>query len=170
MKRLAVFLCAVLLCSCTLTDYISTVPAESTSGTVVSSDITETAGGTSESASESTSYIPDSTSGTDAATETLPETTETPKSGKIVVTYLTDKVKRGNRATLSVSGTPGVTYSIAVYYSSTVSTAKGLEPKSADGDGNVTWSWNVGSRTKPGEHRIVISGGGERITLYFTTT
>lgn len=170
MKKLLVFLCAALLCSCTLTDYISTVPEESTRGTALSSAVTEPAGSTSEDFSEQTSYIPESTSGTDAPTEVPTETTAVRESGKIVVTYLTDSVKKGSKATLSVTGTPGVTYSIAVYYSSSVSTAKGLEPKSADGDGNVTWSWRVGSRTKPGKHKIVISGGGERITLYFTTT
>ena len=158
MKKLSVFLCAVLLCSCTPTDYISVVPEESISGAVMSSVAPEPPDGTEKDFTEPTPYIPDSTSGGDA------------EPGKITVTYLTENVKKGGRATLSVAGTPGITYSIAVYYSSSVSAAKGLEPKSADSNGNVSWSWRVGSRTKPGKHKIVISGGGESITLYFTTT
>lgn len=170
MKKLSVFLCAVLLCSCAPTDYISVVPEERISGAVMSSVAPEPPGGTSEDFTEPTSYIPDSTSGGDAQTEKPTETTAVREPGKITVTYLTENVKKGGRATLSVAGTPGITYSIAVYYSSSVSAAKGLEPKSADSNGNVSWSWRVGSRTKPGKHKIVISGGGESITLYFTTT
>ena len=169
MKKLSVFLCAVLLCSCAPTDYISVVPEESISGAVMSV-APEPPYGTEKDFTEPTSYIPDSTSGGDAQTEKPTETTAVREPGKIVVTYLTDSVKKGSKATLSVTGTPGVTYSIAVYYSSSVSAAKGLEPKSADSNGNVSWSWRVGSRTKPGKHKIVISGGGESITLYFTTT
>ena len=170
MKKLSVFLCAVLLCSCAPTDYISVVPEESISGAVMSSVAPEPPDGTEKDFTEPTSYIPDSTSGGDAQTEKPPETTAVREPGKITVTYLTENVKKGGRATLSVAGTPGMTYSITVYYSSSVSAAKGLEPKSADSNGNVSWSWRVGSRTKPGKHKIVISGGGESITLYFTTT
>ncbi|MDY2907234.1 MAG: hypothetical protein SOT56_08455 [Eubacteriales bacterium] len=170
MKKLSVFLCAVLLCSCAPTDYISVVPEESVSGAVMSSVAPEPPDGTEKDFTEHTSYITDSTSGVDAQTEKPPETTAVREPGKITVTYLTENVKKGSRATLSVAGTPGITYSITVYYSSSVSAAKGLEPKSADSNGNVSWSWRVGSRTKPGKHKIVISGGGESITLYFTTT
>lgn len=39
---------------------------------------------------------------------------------------------------------------IAVHYKSRPSTAQGLEPKTADADGNVSWTWMVG-RERPQE-------------------
>jgi hypothetical protein len=36
------------------------------------------------------------------------------------------------------------------------SSAQGLIPKAADADGNVTWTWRVGTRTTPGEWPIII--------------
>ena len=68
MKKLSVFLCAVLLCSCTPTDYISVVPEESISGAVMSSVAPEPPDGTEKDFTEPTPYIPDSTSGGDGKT------------------------------------------------------------------------------------------------------
>lgn len=68
------------------------------------------------------------------------------------------KAKPGEFATVTIKGTPGVEYKINVYYSSGRSTAKGLEPKRADGNGDVSWTWIVGAKTKPGKYRIVIIG------------
>lgn len=68
------------------------------------------------------------------------------------------RVRPGEEAGLIIKGTPGVEYKINVYYSSGPSKAKGLEPKVADSGGNVSWSWMVGSRTKPGKYKIVIIG------------
>ena len=86
------------------------------------------------------------------------------------IVRLDETVVRGEKTTLSVKGKPGETYKIKVYYTSSVSKASGLEDKAADEDGNVSWTWRVGSSTKPGEHKIVIEGGGESLTLYFKTT
>ena len=94
MKKLSVFLCAVLLCSCAPTDYISVVPEESVSGAVMSSVVPEPPDGTEKDFTEPTSYIPDSTSGGDAQTEKPPETTAVREPGKITVTYLTENVKK----------------------------------------------------------------------------
>jgi len=89
----------------------------------------------------------------------------------IVLLSLTETVARGKTASVSVRGTPGATYRIEVYYTTTVSSAKGLEPKTAASNGTVTWSWKVGSRTKPGPHKIVICGeNDDSLTLIFTTT
>jgi 5-hydroxyisourate hydrolase-like protein (transthyretin family) len=79
----------------------------------------------------------------------------------------TKKIYRGNTASVTIQGEPGVKYSISVYYSTTVSTAKGLTAKTADKDGIVKWSWKVGTRTKPGTYKIVISGNQEKLTLKF---
>lgn len=105
-------------------------------------------------------------------TTTLPDTVAPPAvEGDIVLLSITETVPRGKTATLSIRGIPYKTYRIEVYYSTTVSSAKGLEPKAADANGTVTWSWKVGTRTKSGSHRIVIRGeNGETLNLSFTTT
>ncbi len=120
--------------------------------------------------------VPDSTQET-ADTEvpytvSEEETASTPDSSErenICVISLTDEVKRGGKAKLVISGLPNTEYTIKVYYSTTVSTAKGLEAKFSDEKGTVEWEWRVGSRTKPGSHKIVISGGGSTLTVLFTT-
>lgn len=112
---------------------------------------------------------PDPDAWPDGVTETDQSDPDTPSG--ITVLSLTDNVSRGSNAFLSIRGIPGITYQIEVYYSTTISQAKGLEPKTADRDGTVAWSWRVGSKTKAGSHRIVIRGeNGDSLTLYFTTT
>ena len=112
---------------------------------------------------------PDPDASPDSCTEIDPPDPDAPSG--ITVLSLTDNVSRGSNAFLSIRGIPGITYQIEVYYSTTISQAKGLEPKTADHDGTVAWSWRVGSKTKAGSHRIVIRGeNGDSLTLYFTTT
>lgn len=117
---------------------------------------------------------------TTASVTTAPTTTETvtteevpasPSDGESpTLVSMTDTVSRGNQATVTIKGEPGKIYTITVYYPSSVSTAKGLEPKAADSNGKVSWSWRIGSRTSEGTHRIVITGGEEPLTLYLTVT
>lgn len=78
-------------------------------------------------------------------------------------------VQNGENATLSIVGKPNTKYTISVFYSTRVSEAKGLEAKTSDGSGNVSWTWKVGANTNPGTHRIVISGGGEELERSITT-
>ncbi len=68
------------------------------------------------------------------------------------------KVKAGSSATASIVGTPNTVYTISVYYSSGASKSKDLIAKKSDKDGNVSWTWNVGSKTKAGKYSVVISG------------
>ena len=98
-------------------------------------------------------------------TETESETGQT-----LRLEWVSSPVGRNETATLVAIGKPNTEYSISVYYSSGASTAKGLEPQQSDSSGNVSWSWKVGAKTKAGSHRIVISGGGEKIETTFTTT
>lgn len=86
----------------------------------------------------------------------------------IALVSVPEKVLRGDTATVSIKGEAGVLYAIAVHYSSGVSKAKGLEPAEADKDGCVTWSWKIGSQTKPGEYKITVTGGGGSVDTYFT--
>ena len=116
---------------------------------------------------ETTASIPSSTAATTTSVTTV---SEAPTPNALTLLSVSDPVKRGREATLTVQGTPNTTYSIAVYYATTASTASGLENKQADASGRVTWTWRVGTRTKAGSHRIEIRGGGELLTVYFTTT
>ena len=51
------------------------------------------------------------------------------------------------------------------------STAQVLEDKVSDSSGNCTWSWKVGTRTTPGDWRIIITVQGiGQIEQYFTVT
>ncbi len=83
---------------------------------------------------------------------------------------VTSPVGRNDTATLTAIGKPYTEYSISVYYATTASSAAGLEDKTSDESGNISWSWKIGSRTNSGDHRIVVTGGGEQMETYFTTT
>ena len=78
-------------------------------------------------------------------------------------------VSNGDTATLSIQGKPNTKYRITVYYFSGPSRAQGLKAAVSDDNGEVSWSWKVGTMTAEGEHRIVISGGGEKIETSFRT-
>ena len=78
---------------------------------------------------------------------------------------------QGSYATHTAHTSPGAYCTITVYYKSGPSTASGLGAKTADSDGNVSWTWKVGTRTTPGTYRIVVTaalGGATRSeTVYF---
>ena len=88
----------------------------------------------------------------------------------IQVISLTSPIVRGQNASITIQGTPGVEYTINVIYKSGPSTAKGLEPKIAGQDGLVTWSWKISPQTTPGTWNIEITGGGASITVPFIVT
>ena len=79
-------------------------------------------------------------------------------------------VSRNETATLTIKGKPNTDYTISVYYSTTASRAQGLEEKTSDSGGYVTWEWKVGGQTTAGQHKITIKGENESITTFFTTT
>lgn len=95
---------------------------------------------------------------------------EEPSYG-ITVTQLTSPIGRGSNATISINTAPNTYCTITVYYKSGASTAQGLGPKNSDGNGNCSWTWKVGTRTTPGDWRIVINVQGiGQIEQYFTVT
>lgn len=106
-------------------------------------------------------------------TATTKETTSaTTKSetvtGSIGLISITDPFVPGSTATVKVKGQPDTQYSIVVNYKSGTSSAAGLDPKTSDSEGYVSWTWNVGSRTSSGSYHLVISGGGQEIKVDFT--
>ena len=85
----------------------------------------------------------------------------------ITLISLTSPVSHGNAANISVRTAPGAACTIIVTYKSGPSRARGLVPKAAGGDGIVSWTWIVGTRTTPGKWPITVacSGGGKQGTL-----
>lgn len=88
------------------------------------------------------------------------------------IVSVTSPVSPGANATLVAKTAPGAQCTITVYYKSGPSTAQGLYSKQADSAGNVSWTWEVGSRTTPGSWRIVVTASlqGKTVsqTTYFT--
>jgi cytoskeletal protein RodZ len=112
-----------------------------------------------------------------AETTTTIETTTTETTSPqqqpsgIQITSLTSPINRGASATISVHTAPNILCTITVYYKSGPSQAQGLGAKTSDGNGDCSWTWKVGTRTTPGNWRIVIAAQGEgQIETYFTVT
>lgn len=78
----------------------------------------------------------------------------------INVVSLASPISRGSQASITINTAPNVLCTITVYYKSGPSTAQGLEPKNSDSNGNCTWSWKVGTRTTPGNWKIVLTANG----------
>jgi len=98
---------------------------------------------------------------------TVPATEPAEQGTKITVENLTTPIDAGKEATLTIKGKPNTEYRISVYYSSGASKADGLENKTTDSNGFLSWTWKVGAKTKSGTYRIVISGDNEKLTTYF---
>lgn len=75
---------------------------------------------------------------------------------------------KGTTAYIKIKGKPNTSYSIKVKYDSGNSKASGLIIKTSDNSGYVNWSWTIGTRTNSGTYPIIIQGGGDTITAYFT--
>jgi DNA-entry nuclease len=75
-------------------------------------------------------------------------------------------VHDGDKALVSVKTKPDVQGTIEVVYSSGPSHASGLEPKTSDRNGNISWTWTVGSSTKPGTYNVIIKVSGQTITKH----
>lgn len=110
----------------------------------------------------------------------MPKPTATPaptaevsrsRAAGIVIVDYSESVSRGARAFVEIQGAPNTEYTCDVEYKSGPSTADGLGTKSSNGDGIVSWSWKVGSRTSLDyTPTIYISGGGDSISVDFEVT
>jgi len=98
--------------------------------------------------------------------------TPTPTELSLQIVSVTSPVNAGSYATLVAKTVPGANCDITVYYKSGPSTAAGLYSKTADSNGNVSWTWKVSTNTTPGSWRIVVTAslGGKTAsqTTYFT--
>jgi len=77
----------------------------------------------------------------------------------VSITNLAASVKHGANATLDVLTAPGATCGASVrYVSGTVSTAAGWKPQPVVGStGSVSWTWKVGTSTRPGTSLATVS-------------
>ncbi len=114
-----------------------------------------------------------------AAPETEPETTappqteatEEPENTQVLkILSYPETVSPRQEAVVAIQGKPYTEYRITVRYKSGPSQAAGLEPKITDAEGNVSWTWRIGSRTSQGTYPIEIAGCGEKETVHFTVT
>ena len=76
---------------------------------------------------------------------------------EVKLASLTSPVIHGNDATIAVTTAANANCQIIVLYKSGPSKAQGLIPKSADSQGQVGWTWKVGSRTTPGSWPITVT-------------
>jgi hypothetical protein len=81
---------------------------------------------------------------------------------------VTSPVSKGSYASLTAKTSPNASCSITVYYKSGPSKASGLEPKTADANGMVSWTWKVGASTTSGAWRIVVNCNGVTKETTFT--
>lgn len=86
---------------------------------------------------------------------------------KIAITSVTSPVYAGDYAELTAQIQPGAEAEIDVIYKSGTSRAQGLEAKTADENGHVSWKWKVGSSTSAGTWSIVVRSEGESVRTTF---
>lgn len=84
---------------------------------------------------------------------------------------LTKSVARGGNATARVGTAPNAKCTIAYTTpSGTRSEAAGLESKTADAKGEVSWTWVIGTATTPGEGTVGVVCDGQPVTAPITIT
>ncbi len=75
----------------------------------------------------------------------------------------------GKNASVIIQTSPGVNCTIAyVTPSKQASTAKGLEAKTSDQDGRITWAWTISPNTTPGKGNISVTCGDSSETKPIT--
>ncbi len=105
------------------------------------------------------------------APETKAPETKAPETAAqtLRLVSVTSPCRNGDDATVTIIGKPNTEYSIGVYYATRASEAQGLKKKTADANGNLSWTWSVGLNTTPGTHAITIRGGDEKLEITFDT-
>ena len=91
-------------------------------------------------------------------------------TSNISLVSLDTPVSRGSDVTVSIKGLPNTTYDIDVIYSSGVSKASGLEDKTSDSEGNVSWTFKVSSNVKPGTYEVKITDGEDSVSYSLEVT
>jgi len=140
-----------------------------TTSTTVSPSTTTSPKTTPTAVATSTSTATTSTTMPTTTTSTPLTTTTSIGALSLQVVSITSPISPGANATLTVKTTPGAQCTITVNYKSGPSTASGLETKTADNLGNVSWTWKVGANTTPGTWTIVVTATSQGNTVTTTT-
>jgi endonuclease YncB( thermonuclease family) len=93
-------------------------------------------------------------------------TTSAPASGgtgNLTLIKAPGTVAQDATASVTVKTSPGAACTIDVRYKSGSSNAKGLEPAKADAQGQVTWSWKIGSNTAVGVWPVIVQCGSDSV-------
>ena len=91
-------------------------------------------------------------------------------ASNINLVSLTSPISRGSDVTVSIKGLPNTTYDIDVIYSSGESKASGLEDKTSDSEGKVSWTFKVSSNVKPGTYEVKITDGSSNASYSLEVT
>ncbi|MGE5674163.1 MAG: thermonuclease family protein [Mycobacterium leprae] len=93
--------------------------------------------------------------------------TGSPAAG-VRITREPGTVARGSTATLVAQTSPKVQCAITVIYKSGASQAEALQPRQADSQGAVRWSWAIASTTAVGTWPVRVSCGGPEVETTLT--
>jgi micrococcal nuclease len=89
-----------------------------------------------------------------------PGSTGAPGTGAVQIVSALG-ARPGGTASITAKAPPGASCSIAYTTpAGTPSTAQGLVPKTADSAGNVSWTWSIGTATRPGTGTVAVSCNG----------
>ena len=102
----------------------------------------------------------------ESSSDSSPRTT----SSNINLVSLDSPVSKGSDVTVSIKGLPNTTYDIDVIYSSGASKASGLEDKTSDSEGTVSWTFKVSSNVKPGTYEVKITDGKDSASYSLEVT
>jgi hypothetical protein len=95
-----------------------------------------------------------------------------PTASTLKITSVTSQVHAGTNATVVAQTAPGVDCQIRVTYRSGRSRAKGLVRKTADGSGQISWTWRVGTKATHGDWPMDITsepdGESQSLRSYIT--
>lgn len=149
----------------TATGETTAKPSATTTGTATTAAATTTPATTKAATTAPATTKPASTQPITAKPAATQAPTAAPSG--ITLVSLTSPVIQNETATIAINGAPNTSYDINVVYNSGPSSAAGLDNKTSDGSGNVSWSWKVGGQTAPGTYNITISGGGKTYKTTF---
>src|SRR5207245_10072449 len=93
-----------------------------------------------------------------------PDSTGTSRSPDATsIASLTSPVSAGQNAIIKVQTAPRASCSIVYTHpAGKTSTASGLDPKTADANGTVTWTWLISQQTQPlGNGKVLVTFGGK---------
>lgn len=152
------------------------IQTSTTEKIIISSEVITTKSTTTTSTVEQISTTDLTTNTTENITTTSPTTTtisttqSIAPSSEIKVNSFSNIVTRNQVVTLTIQGEPNTKYRINVFYSTKASEAEGLEDKISDQYGNISWTWKIGGRTKPGDYKILIQAldSNQKLEMTFT--